>query len=113
MKKRHIKTFLEKYSNDDVHQAAIEYRDANRKKLSPTEMFEGLPYIGVMYIHVNSDYAGWWYDSNDDFIKAKIMNVTEDRVYHAHYDSHHHDMVILSQPHAGFVLEGNVLKMEQ
>ena len=110
-KKRHIKTFPEKYSNDDVFDEAAVAASLEYGKLDSEEIFNKLPYIGYLRIDVlNCDTNSWWYDTNSEGqIRAKILVVDDKVVKYCHYDSHHHQISWMTKEHEGIAVEGNAL----
>jgi len=108
-KPRKIRTIPEKFAHHDVADEAIQVINQNRK-LSPEEVFDLLPYIGYIYIDVDGEFDNWWYDSNDDTIRGKVVRVNEKTVEYYHYDSHHNAIVKMSPKFEGFEVFGNNLQ---
>ena len=79
-------------------------------KEDPYDLFDKIPYIGYLRIQCTSEFGSWWYDSNDDWIQAKVVRVNEETVELFHYDSHHHDVVRLTPKFKDFRVRGNVLE---
>ncbi len=110
MKERHKKTFLEKYGNDNQSYPVKRFLDNVKQTTPDIELFEQIPYIGYLRIEIKSDFADWWYDSNDDWVQAKVINIDKNMVEIIHYDSHHHCMARRIVDSTGFYVEGNVLR---
>lgn len=110
MKERHKKSFLEKYGNVNQSYPVKQFLDNVKRTTPDIELFEKIPYIGYLRIEIKSEFADWWYDSDDDWVQAKVINIDENMVEIIHYDSHHHQMVRRIVDSTGFYVEGNVLR---
>jgi len=108
-KKRHIKTFPEKFGDGVVTSEEIQQVLVDNKKEDAETTFDRLPYIGYLRVQASSDFGDWWYDSNDDWVNAKIIGIKKDRVELYHYDSHHDAIAFRSVKFEGYCVEGNVL----
>ena len=112
MKERHIKTFAEKYGNNDVYQEAVDIYTANFKKLDDEELFAILPRAGYLRIEITYGFGDWWYDANDEeWSNAKVLRVNEDEgtVEYAIIDSHNGGIGFMKRHYKGFAVKGNVL----
>ena len=116
MKKRHIKTFEEKYGLRSVYDECVDMMIKMQKKGidDPEKVFAKLPYLGYLYIPINGKNHRWWYyTERTDRIRAKVLEV--DRWGHvklAHIDDHHDRVVTIETPSNEFDthrVKGNVL----
>jgi len=119
MKQRQIKTLAEKYGlrsiKDDVHNMVKNTDWADRSEKS---FFEALPHLGIFYIPFEPEYLSLIYERDDgdiitdniELIKAKVIEVGDDRFTYMHYDDHHHDICILTDETNKWIIEGNIIK---
>jgi hypothetical protein len=110
-KDRHIKTFEEKYGLrsivDEYWATFKEHRKleyVNDKKL-----FSMLPYLGYLYVDVNYDLTDFWYDSDLDRIRAKVIKVSHDEVLLSMIDDHNGGIATILAPIKHHKIKGNVL----
>jgi hypothetical protein len=118
-KQRHIKTFEEKYGNmASKLKEANDYYDAHYKDVDMDfeDIFNGMPYIGICYTPVTSEFNDWWHDCDDATIehlnlnKIKILQLDDYGYCHyVTYDSHHRRCVFRYTRHNDYLLEGNVI----
>jgi len=92
MKKRHIKTFAEKYGIRSVYSECWEIMSECRRIKTPytdEELFAKIPYLGYLYVPVSQKNGRFWYDTNLDRIRAKVIEVDHyGHVKLAHIDDH-------------------------
>lgn len=115
-KQRHIKTFAEKYGERSVK---IECYDIMKKMLSRNrhdieKVFSNLPYLGYLYIPVEDRYRRWWHETEqEDFIRAKVVEVTQwGHVSYVYIDDHHWHLAThktTSNASFDYRVKGNVL----
>lgn len=117
MKNRKIKTFPEKYGIQHSVLSEVKKLESEVKpwERDSKEFFEKLPYIGIAYLPWEYEYRDWRYDGesgdlfvkNKQFLKLKILEVSEKDVTFVHYDNHHHGIAHLKRCHEDFLLKGN------
>ena len=88
---------------------------------SEKEYFESLPHLGVFYIPFEPDFLSLIYERDDgdiitddiELIKAKVIEVTDDKFIYMHYDDHHHDVSVLEDETNKWLIEGNIIKIKE
>ena len=112
--KRTVKTIPEQYDigNDVIFNEAIRLI-VNNKKLSDDELFRKLPFIGYLYIPATYEFKSWWYDTNADIVKAKVVMVDSDTVTYYHIDDHNSGIALMRSLYANFRVKSNTLQTEK
>lgn len=113
-KKRHIKTFLQKFGNGfnfDFDTVIKTWKGDEE------ELFNSLPSIGVFYIPFNYTWGDWWYEKEMEdvttpfnrLIKAKVAKVDDDFVEFFVFDDHHWSITKRKLKTTRVVLVGNII----
>jgi hypothetical protein len=114
MKARHIHTFADKFGNMSKLNEATEWLTKNEDSKF---LFDNCPYIGILYVPFESKYNNFWYDGEDgdaifgetEMLKLKVLEVDENNIAFVQYDDHHKQCCLLTRPHQGFKIKGNVI----
>jgi hypothetical protein len=120
MKTRHTKSFQEKYSGDCLKDCLM-FMETNKKLLTEKEIFDNLPYIGICYTPMSSDFGLFWYDGDEpDFVKngvelakVKVVQVNEDSVHIFSYDNHNHGVHHCEIETNEYELYGNEIRIKE
>lgn len=122
MKNRKIKTFPEKYGIQHSVLPEVKKLESETKpwERDTKDFFEKLPYIGIAYLPFEPEYYEWVYDGDDgdlfvgdkEYLKLKILEVSEKDVTFVHYDNHHHGIARLKRNHENHLLIGNEIVLK-
>jgi len=119
MKQRQTKTLQEKYGltsiKDDVYKLM---ENTTWEDRSDKEYFESLPHLGVFYIPYEPEFSSLIHERDNgdiitdeiELIKAKVIEVKDDKFIYMHYDDHHHDVCVLDDETNKWLIEGNIIK---
>lgn len=111
MKQRHIKTFQEKFGIRSVlseynatfkEHRKLEYKD-------DVSLFSKLPYLGYLYVDAVYDTREFWYDTNLDRIRTKVIEVNEHNVILSMIDDHNGGIALITAKTNHARIKGNVL----
>lgn len=115
MKKRTEKTILEKAGHQDLSTTAENWISTHKKYMSDKQMFDSLPYISIFYIPVEMTELYQEYETPDmtidgkDYIKAKMVNVTDTTFEYYYYDNHTPLIVNCEKSVDLFHMKGNII----
>lgn len=118
MKKRHVKTFVEKFGISTVKLELEDFIKRMRaRKLTDLEIYQDAPNIGIVYCPFSINDL--WYDKEEPdaifgtekMVRLKVIEVTEEKITVCHYDDHGHSLSVLSRSHQPYLVEGNIVKI--
>ena len=127
-KARHNKTLIEKYGVQSVIEEVNEY--LGQFKYRGQKEFNNMPYIGIAYIPYGDPFRNKMdykmrkeliYDfetfdletDTESYIKAKVIEINDDKFVISHYDNHHHDICLMDAKTNDYYITGNVIKQKQ
>jgi len=112
------KTLVDKYGVADITGEIIQFRKDNRKLYDDEEMFNNLPYLGILYIPINLNFVKFWSDFKTNtlaknqgiFLKTKVCSVDNERAKVYYYNDHEGWIVENDFDHQDYLVVGNELE---
>lgn len=108
---RYEKTFIEKYDINSVEEEIEELTKKN-KNMNEWELYQLLPYLGMLYIPINSGFRRLLPNNavlEGTFCPVKVTSVDEEKATIYEFDDHERWWNVKTFVHINYLVKGNQL----